>query len=48
MDIGKQKRVITVEPEPLTVPGREPAGPERDPVPVPVPEREREREPARR
>ena len=48
MDIGKQKRVITVEPEPLQAPRREPAAPERDPAPVPVPERERERVPARR
>jgi hypothetical protein len=48
MDIGKQKRVITVEPEPLQVPRQEPAAPEREPVPVPVPERELEREPARR
>jgi len=48
MDIGKQKRVITVEPEPLQAPRQEPVAPERDPVPVPVPERERERVPARR
>jgi len=48
MDIGKQKRVITVEPEPLQVPHTQPAAPEREPGPVPVPERERERVPARR
>ena len=48
MDIGKQKRVITVEPEPLQAPRREPASPEREPVPVRAPRRERERVPADR
>jgi hypothetical protein len=48
MDIGEQKRVITVEPEPLQVPGQEPPAPEREPVPVPRPRRERERVPAER
>lgn len=48
MDIGKQKRVITVEPEPLQVPDTEPAAPEREPEPLPVPEREPERVPAHR
>ena len=48
MDIGKQERVITVEPEPLQVPDTQPAAPEREPGPVPVPEREWERVPARR
>jgi len=46
MDIGKQKRVITVEPEPLPAPRQEPAAPEREPAPVLAPERERV--PARR
>jgi hypothetical protein len=48
MDIGKQKRVITVEPEPLQVPREDPATPEREPVPVPVPRREPPRVPTRR
>lgn len=33
MDIGEQKRVIQVEPEPATAPVEEPA---RDPIPVRV------------
>lgn len=48
MDIGKQKRVITVEPEPLQAPRQEPAAPDREPVPVRAPRRERERVPADR
>ncbi len=48
MDIGKQKRVITVEPEPWQAPRQEPAAPVPMPVPGPVPERERERVPAER
>jgi len=48
MDIGKQKRVITVEPEPWEAPRREPAVPEPTPVPVPAPRPERERVPAER
>lgn len=48
MDIGEQKRVITVEPEPLQVPREDPAPPEREPVPVRAPQRERERVPAER
>jgi hypothetical protein len=34
MDIGKQKRVIQVEPEPLTAPVEAPA--EREPIDVPA------------
>ena len=48
MDIGEQKRVITVEPEPLQVPREQPEAPEREPVIVPAPERKREGVPARR
>lgn len=48
MNIGKQKRVITVEPEPLRTPRPESLPPEREPVPVPAPRRERERVPAER
>lgn len=48
MDIGKQKRVITVEPEPLQAPGPEPRPVEREPVPVRAPRREPERVPAGR
>lgn len=42
MDIGKQQRVIQVEPEPLRAPAEEPA--EREPASVPAPPRKRERE----
>jgi hypothetical protein len=38
MDIGKQQRIIQVEPEPITAPVEAPAEP--SPEPVPVPERE--------
>ncbi len=48
MDIGEQKRVITVEPEPLQVPRPERPFPEREPVPVPVSRPERETVPAER
>jgi hypothetical protein len=41
VDIGEQKRVIQVEPEPIEVPVREPE-PQRHDEPVPVPEREDE------
>jgi hypothetical protein len=47
MDIGKQKRVITVEPEPLWAPREEPVAPEPDPVPVPPSRPEPERVPAK-
>jgi hypothetical protein len=48
MDIGKQKRVIQVEPEPLTAPVetpaeaepfRVPANPDPEPADVPAPSR---------
>ena len=45
MDIGEQKRIIQVEPEPLQVPVEEPV--REEPIPAP-PEREREPVPARR
>lgn len=48
MNIGKQKRVITVEPEPVQAPRPEPRSPEREPVPVRAPRPERERVPAER
>jgi len=48
MDIGKQKRVITVEPEPLQAPRQEPLPPERELVPVRAPRREKEQVPADR
>jgi hypothetical protein len=48
MDIGEQKRVIQVEPEPVTAPAEEPA---RDPIPVrvtpPAPDPSRQTVPAR-
>ncbi len=40
MDIGEPKRVIQVEPEPLTAPAEPPPGPIHEPVPLPVPEPE--------
>ena len=40
MDIGEQKRVIIVEPEPVTAPVEEPASPGAAPVPLPLPEPE--------
>ena len=42
MDIGEQKRVIQIEPEPLTVPVpvEEPTPPTAVPAPAVVPERE--------
>jgi hypothetical protein len=46
MDIGEQKRVIIVEPEPIQVPVEEPAGPAAVPEPAPV--REAEPVPVRR
>ena len=46
MDIGEQKRVIIVEPEPVQVPFEEPAAP--DSVPAKVPARETEAVPVRR
>lgn len=46
MDIGEQKRVIIVEPEPVRVPFEEPAAP--DAVPAKVPAREPEPVPVRR
>ncbi len=45
MDIGEQKRVIIVEPEPVQVPFEERAAP--DAVPAKVPAREPEPAPAR-
>ena len=42
MDIGEQRRLIIVEPEPLQVPAKEPV-PEREPARVPAPEREKEK-----
>ncbi|MFH1329162.1 MAG: hypothetical protein ABIJ48_00670 [Actinomycetota bacterium] len=44
MDIGEQKRVIIVEPEPIQAPVEEPTTPGAVPVPVPT----RESEPVRR
>jgi hypothetical protein len=38
MDIGEQKRVIIVEPEPLQAPAEEPASPDAVPAPLPLPE----------
>jgi hypothetical protein len=46
MDIGEQKRVIIVEPEPLQAPIEEPSPPGA--VPAPVPRREPEPVPTRR
>jgi hypothetical protein len=46
MDIGEQKRVIIVEPEPLQAPVEEPVAPGA--VPVPLPLREPEPVPVRR
>lgn len=46
MDIGEQKRVIQVEPEPVRTPAEEPA-PELPAEPVPVPERREETVPSR-
>jgi len=46
MDIGEQKRIITVEPEPLQAPVEEPA--REEPIPALVPEREKEPVPVRR
>ena len=46
MDIGEQKRVIMVEPEPLQAPVEEPIVPERESVPVPVPGRDGDKVPA--
>jgi len=40
VDIGEQKRVIQIEPEPLTVPVEEPTPPTAVPAPAVVPERE--------
>lgn len=37
MDIGEPKRVIQVEPEPLTAPAEPPAEPQREPAPLPQP-----------
>jgi hypothetical protein len=49
MDIGKEHRVITVKPEPLRAPAREPrkdaSPPVREPQPRPVRETEPIREP---
>lgn len=39
MDIGEQKRVIIVEPEPLQAPIEEPAAPGAVPIPVREPEK---------
>jgi len=47
MDIGKQQRIIQVEPEPLTVPPMEPPADERQPASVPAPQREAEPAPVR-
>jgi hypothetical protein len=46
MDIGEERRVIIVEPEPLQAPVEEPAP--QEPVSVPAPEPEREPVPAKR
>jgi hypothetical protein len=46
MDIGEQRRVIIVEPEPLHVPDEGPAEPQ--PTPAPLPRREPEPVPVRR
>jgi|GEM_PF-2215647 len=46
MDIGEQKRVIIVEPEPVQVPVEEPIAPET--APPAAPSREPEPAPARR
>ena len=40
MDIGEPKRVIQVEPEPLTAPAESPAEPQREPAPLPQPKPE--------
>ncbi len=40
MDIGEPKRVIQVEPEPLTAPAESPPGPIHKPAPMPLPEPE--------
>jgi hypothetical protein len=45
LNIGKEQRIIQVEPEPLTVPVPEHPAEERRPAPVP--EREPERVPAK-
>jgi hypothetical protein len=44
MDIGKQQRIIQVEPEPITAPPKAPAS--APPEPALVPDREREEAPA--